>query len=68
MKLGYQILLAGVAIMFSSVAMSQTVNLSEGDKPIKQKVVSKRFEAKHAQPVKHQMRIELKEEKVRKVN
>lgn len=68
MKLGYQILLAGVTIMFSSVAMSQTVNLSDGDKPIKQKVVSKRFEAKHAKPMKKQLRLEMKEEKIRKID
>jgi hypothetical protein len=68
MKFGYQILLAGAAIMFSSIAMSQTINLSDGDKPIKQKIVSKRFESKHAKPMKKLLRLEMKDEKLRKMD
>lgn len=68
MKLGYRILTMGIMLIFSTSAMSQQNSPIDGDKPIKQKVSSKRFEAKHAQPVKHQIRIEMKEEKVRKVN
>lgn len=71
MKLGYRLFLAGFALLFSNLAMSQDLKPIDGDKPIKQKVVSKRFEAKHMQPVKplkQQMRIEIKEENIRKVN
>jgi len=68
MKLGYRMLLSGIAIFFSTMAISQEMKPIDGDKPIKQKVVSKRFEAKHKEPIKKKIRFEMKEENIRKVN